>query len=78
LVKANLKGLPPTTIINTEIDSLASDGEKLVDAMKTAGVKVNHKEYKGVMHEFFGMATIIPEAKEAQALAASDLKDALK
>jgi len=78
LVKANLKGLPPTTIINAEIDPLANDGEKLAEALKSAGVKVNHKEYKGVTHEFFGMATVVPEAKEAQALAASDLKDALK
>ena len=78
LVKANLKGLPPTTIINAEIDPLANDGEKLTDALKAAGVKVNHKEYKGVTHEFFGMATIVPEAKDAEALAASDLKDAFK
>lgn len=78
LVKANLKGLPPTTIINAEIDPLANDGEKLAAALEAAGVKVNHKEYKGVTHEFFGMATVLPEAKDAQALAASDLKSALK
>jgi acetyl esterase len=78
LVKANLKGLPSTTIINAEIDPLANDGEKLADALKAADVKVNHKEFKGVTHEFFGMATIVLEAKDAQALAASDLKDALK
>jgi len=29
-----------------------------------------------VTHEFFGMAIIVPEAKDAEALASSDLKKA--
>lgn len=37
---------------------------------------VNYKLYEGVTHEFFGMATVVPDAKDAQALAASDLKKA--
>jgi acetyl esterase len=76
LVKANLKGLPPTTIITAEIDPLLSDGEMLKDALEKAGVKVNYKEYKGVTHEFFGMAAVVPEAKDAEGLAAGDLKSA--
>lgn len=76
LVNANLKGLPPTTIITDEYDPLQSDGMMLADKMKAAGVKVNYKNYDGVTHEFFGMATVVPQAKEAQAFAASELKKA--
>lgn len=76
LVKANLKGLPPTTIIAAEIDPLMTEGKQLSDALTAAGVTVNYKLYNGVTHEFFGMAAVVPEAKEAQGVAAGDLKKA--
>ncbi|MET0464828.1 MAG: alpha/beta hydrolase [Chitinophagaceae bacterium] len=78
LVKADLKGLPSTTIIAAEIDLLATEGKLLADKLKDAGVEVNYKMYNGVTHEFFGMATVVPDAKDAQAVAASDLKKVLK
>jgi acetyl esterase/lipase len=74
LVKANLKGLPSTTIIGAEIDPLQTEGRLLADRLKEAGVTVNYQLYDGVTHEFFGMATVIPQAKEAQALAAAEIK----
>jgi acetyl esterase/lipase len=46
--------------------------------LKDAGVAVTQKTYNGVTHEFFGMATVLPQAKEAQALAAGELKKVLK
>ncbi|PSR54070.1 lipase [Adhaeribacter arboris] len=77
LTKApDLKSMPPTTIINAQLDPLLSEGEMLADKLKTAGVAVNQKTFSGVTHEFFGMATVLPEAKEAQAMAAADLKKA--
>jgi acetyl esterase/lipase len=76
LVKANLKGLPPTLIIGAEIDPLQSEGKLLSDKLKEAGVKTDYQLYNGVTHEFFGMAAVVPQAKEAQALAASKLKSA--
>ncbi|MBA2500827.1 MAG: alpha/beta hydrolase [Chitinophagaceae bacterium] len=74
LVNANLKGLPPTTIIAAEIDPLQTEGKLLADKLKDAGVEVDYKLYNGVTHEFFGMATVVPDAKDAQALAAGNLK----
>ena len=74
LTKANLKGLPPTTIITAELDPLQSDGQILRDKMKLQGVEVTYQNYNGVTHEFFGMAAIVPEAKLAQALASAQLK----
>ena len=72
-----LKGLPPATIINAQIDPLRTDGDKLTKALTKAGVKVNHKTYDGVTREFFGMAAVLDKAKEAQQLAAAALKEVL-
>ncbi|MBC6109469.1 alpha/beta hydrolase [Pedobacter fastidiosus] len=76
LINANLKGLPPTTIITAEIDPLNNDGVMLANKLSAAGVKVDSKNYEGVTHEFFGMAIAVPEAKQAQAYAADQLKAA--
>lgn len=78
LVKANLSGLPPTLIIGAEIDPLQTEGKLLVDKFKAAHVDTDYKLYNGVTHEFFGMAAVVPEAKDAQALAVSKLKGAFK
>jgi acetyl esterase len=76
LVDANLAGLPRTLIIGAEIDVLQTEGKLLADKLKDAGVNTEYKLYNGVTHEFFGMATVVPEAKEAQALASKNLKSA--
>ena len=74
LVAANLRGLPPVTIINAQIDPLRSDGDTLTAALKEAGVKVEQKTYMGVTHEFFGMAKVVRGAKDANILAVKKLK----
>jgi acetyl esterase len=76
LVKANLAGMPKTLIIGAEIDPLQTEGKLLSDKLKEANVSTDYELYNGVTHEFFGMATVVPQAKEAQALAASKLKSA--
>ena len=74
IVNANLKGLPSTTIIQAEIDPLQSEGMLLAEKLKSANVKVDLKKYEGVTHEFFGMSAVVPQAKDAQAYAAKNLK----
>ncbi|MDQ3623263.1 MAG: alpha/beta hydrolase [Verrucomicrobiota bacterium] len=74
LAGAELKGLPPATIILAQIDPLRSEGEALAKALQDAGVKVNLKSYDGVTHEFFGMGAVVDKAKEAQSVVAADLK----
>ena len=76
LVKANLRGLPPTTIINAQIDPLRSDGETLAAAMRTAGDKVEQRTFPGVTHEFFGMGMVVRGAQDANTLAIARLKAA--
>ncbi len=74
LLKADLKGLPHVTLIDAQIDPLRSDGDLLYDALKKAGVHVDHKIYSGVTHEFFGMAALVDNARSAQGKAGDDLK----
>jgi len=76
LVAANLKDLPPITVINAEIDPLRSDGDMLVEKLKAAGNKVTHQLYTGVTHEFFGMDAVVAKAREAQDFAVAQLKAA--
>ena len=74
LVGANLKGLPPTTIILAEIDPLHDDGVNLADKMKAAGDAVTIKEFPGVTHEFFGMGSVVASAKAAEDFAVARLR----
>ena len=76
LVHANLVKLPPTLILNAEIDPLRSDGDLLAEALRRSGVLVERIVYKGVTHEFFGMAAVVAKARDAQALAGERLKKA--
>ena len=66
LVKANLRGLPPTTIVNAQIDPLRSDGETLAAAMRAAGDQVEQRTFSGVTHEFFGLGKVIRGAYDAE------------
>lgn len=74
--KADLRGLPPATIINAGIDPLRSDGEMLAQKLQAAGVPAVQRTWSGATHEFFGMAPVVPDATEAQAFAAMRLREA--
>jgi acetyl esterase/lipase len=76
LLNANLRGLPPVTIINARIDPLRSDGARLEDALREANVAVHRRDYEGVTHEFFGAAAVVAKAREAQAWAGQRLQEA--
>ena len=74
LVHADLAGLPAATVITAQIDPLRSEGTQLADRLKDAGVQVDYKNYEGVTHEFFGMAAVVGEAKQAEQQAADGLR----
>jgi acetyl esterase len=74
LIDADLRGLPPVTIINARIDPLRSDGAKLRHALEKAGVPVEREEYEGVAHEFFGAAAVLEKARQAQQYAGQRLR----
>ena len=73
LVSADLRHLPPITIINAELDPLRSDGDMLTEKLTAAGNDVTHKIYAGVTHEFFGMDAVVAKAGEAQDFAVAQL-----
>jgi acetyl esterase len=76
LVAANLAGLPPTTIINAQIDPLRTEGEQLAEKMRAAGVTVDQKTFDGVTHEFFGMGAVHSKALQAEQMAGDAFKKA--
>jgi len=72
--KADLKGLPPFTVVTAQIDPLHDDGKMLADKLKAAGGQVQYRDYPGVTHEFFGMGNVVAKAKQAEDAAIADLK----
>jgi acetyl esterase len=70
----DLADLPPATVILAEIDPLRSEGASYARGLSTAGVPTNICLYRGVTHEFFGMTALLPEARAAQAVAATALR----
>ena len=78
LVAANLRGVGPVTIVNAQIDPLRSDGESLMTALRAAGVPVERRVWDGAVHEFFSMADVVADAREAQTWSFGRLRMALR
>ena len=74
LTRADLTGLPPTTMIAAEIDPLRSEGEALAEQLRSAGVPVTYRLFDGVTHGFFGMGAVVADARDAEELAGTELK----
>lgn len=77
LVRANLRGLPPVTIVSAQIDPLLSDSLTLTAALRRAGVQVEQRTYAGVTHEFFGMSKVVRVAAQANDWAVARMRPAL-
>lgn len=74
--EADLHGLPPTTIVSAQIDPLRSEGEMLAQKMQAAGDDVQQRTFPGVTHEFFGMGSVVGQAKLAEMFATARLSAA--
>ena len=73
LVHADLRNLPPVTIVNAQIDPLREDGALLQQALRAANVPVVRTVYTGVTHEFFGMGAAVKKAAAAEKMAGQAL-----
>jgi acetyl esterase/lipase len=76
VVAANLRDLPPVTIVRAQIDPLRSDGETLEEALRRAGNNVEGRTFDGVTHEFFGMGSVVRGAYDANQYAVGRLRQA--
>ncbi|MGC6770135.1 alpha/beta hydrolase [Enterococcus sp. LJL51] len=59
------EGFPPILIHVGSDELLWSDGERLAEKMKAAGVQTEYKKWEGLWHVFQSKAATVPEAKSS-------------
>jgi acetyl esterase len=78
LLADSLKDLPPAFVVTAEFDPLRDEGEEYAKKLLNDGVSVKSKRYKGMVHEFFGLAGAVDGAKECLDDITSWLKEQFK
>ncbi len=59
----DFSGLAPAIITTAEFDPLLDDGYIYAEMLRKSGVKTIYREYQGVIHGYFTLAGITPEAE---------------
>lgn len=76
-LKGSLENLPPATVIVAEYDPLRDEGLAYADALSAAGVPVEQREFKGMIHGFIGMTDALTQARVAMDYLSQRLRDSL-
>jgi acetyl esterase len=66
LKAASHAGVAPAIVVVAECDVLHDDGESYAEALRRAGVPVEYREYRGMIHGFLGMVPVVDDAMAAQ------------
>jgi acetyl esterase/lipase len=69
-----LEGLPPTCIHTAECDPLRDEGERYAERLGRAGVRVSHRCHPGMVHLFYGLGGVIPQARTAYGAMGTDIR----
>jgi acetyl esterase len=62
---ADLRGLPPATVITAGFDPLRDEGRAYAEALQKAGVPTEYRCHEGLVHGFFSMSEGIGAARVA-------------
>lgn len=71
---ANLSKLPPATVITAEFDPLRDEGMAYAQRLEAAGVAIDAAVAPGMIHGFFSMFQMVPDAMTWIERAGSNLK----
>lgn len=70
--------LPPALVLTAECDVLREEGCDYAAQLKAADVLVEHVEFKGMIHGFFGYLGLVDDAERAHAVSAQFLQTVWK
>lgn len=73
----DLSGLPAATVLTAEFDPLRDEGNAYAARLAEAGVPTDHAQAPGMIHGFFSMTAMVPDAQGWLARAARNLAQGL-
>jgi len=77
VLRADLGGLPPATIVTAEFDPLRDEGELFAERLRSAGISVAARRFDGMIHGFVGMPHVTAMAQSAIEFLAARLRASL-